>query len=347
MPDIPFIFCCGRTRVPNPGPSVTVIWRMRTIQWREQRKETERFPHNLPLSRGNILPYVALMAAVLFWGGSFVATRVAVKALHPQAVMLCRMVIACLTMLPFAGRLIPENWDSGDLKLLIPMVMLQPCLYFFLESNALKLTTSSQAGVISAFVPLLVGLGAWMFLAEQITFKTVSGLVISLAGVSLLTLWGTESVPGENPLLGNSLEVLAMVCAAGNMIIVKQLSSRYNSWTLTGLQFLGGLLFFSPGIRHLMAVPGETFQPDLLIALGFLGLFASVGAFGLYNWAMSRVQASRASVFINLVPVVAVVLGWSILGESLTPGQMVGAFIVGVGVFISQRTEKPCLGPTH
>ena len=295
---------------------------------------------DLSIPREDILAYTALLAAVLFWGGSFVATRVAVKALHPQGVMLCRMVIACLAMLPFAGRLIPKTWDPRDLKLLIPMVLLQPCFYFFLESNALKLTTSSQAGVISASVPLLVGLGAWMFLSERITIKTVSGLVISLAGVSILTLWGNQSVPGENPLLGNTLEGLAMVCAAGNMILVKQLSSRYNPWTLTSLQFLAGALFFSPGIRHLMAVPGGTFQPDLLISLGFLGIFASVGAFGLYNWAMSRVPASRASVFINLVPVVAVVLGWSLLGESLTPGQTAGAFIVGMGVLISQKREK-------
>ncbi len=307
------------------------------------KKTTERdrpFFTDLSLFQGNILPYAALLAAVLFWGGSFVATRVAVKVLHPQGVMLCRMVIACLAMLPFAGRLMPETWDAKDLKLLIPMVLLQPCFYFFLESNALKLTTSSQAGVISAFVPLLVGLGAWMFLSERITIKTVSGLVISLAGVSILTLWGNKSAPGENPLLGNSLEVLAMVCAACNMIIVKRLSSRYNPWSLTGLQFLAGLLFFSPGIRHLMAVPREVFQPDLLMALGFLGIFASVGAFGLYNWGMSRVPASRASIFINLVPVVAVVLGWGVLGESLTPGQTAGAFIVGTGVFISQRTGK-------
>ncbi len=280
------------------------------------------------------------MITVLFWGSSFVAIRVAVKILHPQGVMLCRMIIACLVMLPFAKRLIPDTWDPKDLKLLIPMVLLQPCLYFFLESNALKLTTSSQAGVISASVPVLVGLGAWLFLSERISARTVIGLVVSVTGVFILTLGGKGAAPGNNPMLGNSLEFAAMICAAGGMLIVKQLSRRYNPWFLTGLQFMAGALFFSPGIRHLMAAPQVLFRTDLLLSVVFLGVFASVVAFGLYNLAMSQIPATKASIFINLVPVVAVTLGWSILGESFTPGQTAGAVVVAAGVLISQKRSQ-------
>lgn len=128
-----------------------------------------------------------------------------------------------------------------------------------------------------------------------------------------------------------------MACAAGNMLLVKRLSQRFNTWTLTGMQLLAGLIFFTPGIRHMAADPQLLFRPDLIGSLIFLGVFASVGAFGLYNWAMTRIAASRASVFINLVPAVAVVLGWSLLGESLAPGQIAGALLVGGGVFITQR----------
>ncbi|WP_022663961.1 DMT family transporter [Desulfospira joergensenii] len=304
----------------------------------DQEKQT---PISMSLdTRHDLLPILALLAAVLFWGGSFVAMRVSVKVLHPQAVMFCRMAIACLAMLPFAGRLKPDKYLRGDLKLLLPMVLLQPCLYFLFESNALKLTTSSQAGVISASVPLLVGIGAWLFLSESISRRTIAGLIISVAGVALLTLLGEGSHPGDNPFWGNILEFLGMGCAAGSMVIVKQLSSRYNPWTLSGMQFLAGVLFFSPGIGHLMACPRAVFTGNLLLSLGFLGLFASLGAFGLYNWAMSRIPAARASVFINLVPVAAVIFGWTILGETLSLGQSGAAVMVAAGVIISQRTPK-------
>ena len=297
-----------------------------------RRPQIESFATGSP-----VLPYAALTAAVFFWGASFPAIRVAVTLLDPQAVMFCRMVVACLIMVPFAAKLRPSNFAWQDLKLILPMVLLQPCLYFFLESNALTLTTSSQAGIISASVPVLVAIGAWMFLKEGISAKIVVGLVVSVGGVSVLTLAGRGGGSGSNPILGNGLELCAMACAAGNLLLVKGLSRKFNSWTLTGMQFLTGLIFFAPGIRHIMAAPHLLLRLDLTGALVFLGAFASVGAFGLYNWAMTKIPASRASVFINLVPAVAVVLGWGLLDEALTPGQIAGALLVGGGVLISQR----------
>ena len=284
-----------------------------------------------------LLPYAALTATVIFWGASFPATRVAVSLLHPQAVMFCRMVVACLIMAPFARQLTPLLLTGKDLKLIIPMVLLQPCLYFLLESNALTLTTSSQAGVISASVPILVALGAWLFLSERMNAKIILGLLVSVVGVVILTLAGRPEQTGDNPILGNCFEFAAMACASGNMLLVKVLSRRYNPWSLTGMQFLAGLIFFSPGIRYIVAEPGILLRMDLIATLFLLGVFASVGAFGLYNWSMSRIPASRASVFINLVPAVAVLLGWTLLGETLSPGQIAGALLVGFGVFISQR----------
>ena len=297
----------------------------------------EKLNRRRSVSGSPLLPYAALTAAVFFWGASFPAIRVAVGLIHPQAVMFCRMVVACLIMVPFAGKLKPSQVSLRDLRLILPMVLLQPCLYFLLESNALTLTTSSQAGVISAAVPVLVALGAWVFLKESISVKIILGLLVSVMGVAALTLAGREGSAGSNPVLGNVLEFAAMACAAGNLLLVKGLSRRFNTWTLTGMQFMAGLIFFSPGIRHIVAAPQALFRLDLMGALIFLGAFASVGAFGLYNWAMARIDASRASIFINLVPAVAVILGWSLLGEVLSPGQIAGALLVGGGVFISQK----------
>ncbi|MBW2648057.1 MAG: DMT family transporter, partial [Deltaproteobacteria bacterium] len=76
---------------------------------------------------------------------------------------------------------------------------------------------------------------------------------------------------------------------------------------------------------------------DLIMILVFLGGLVTVAAFGLYNWGISRIPASKASVFINLIPVVAVALGWALLGEGLTPLQCVAASAIGAGVWLSQR----------
>jgi drug/metabolite transporter (DMT)-like permease len=70
--------------------------------------------------------------------------------------------------------------------------------------------------------------------------------------------------------------------------------------------------------------------------LAFLGGGVTLGAFGLYNWALSRIPASRDAAFINLVSVVAVAAGWLLMGEPLTPLQCLAALAVAGGVGLSQ-----------
>ncbi len=283
------------------------------------------------------LPTAALLAAVLLWGGSFAAMRHTVLALNPWSVMWLRMVIALMVILPFCRRLQIKRYQRGDWRLLLPMVLMQPCLYFLLESYALKLTTSSQAGVISASVPLMVAVGARLILSEALGRRAVVGLCLSIGGVAVLSLSNSPGSSAANPLLGNLLEVGAMISAAVNIILVKRLCDRYSPWLLTALQVFAGSLFFSPGLVLLLRHETLTWSLPLLLAMLYLGTLVTLGAFGLYNWAMSRLPASRAAAFINLVPVTAVAIGWTVMGEALSPVQCVAAVVVIVGVAISQK----------
>lgn len=295
-------------------------------------------PHMSLLKKGVFLPIAAILLAVVFWGGSFAAMRVAVSALNPWTVMWFRMTIAALLILPFISKLKPKHYQQGDWKLLIPTVAFQPCLYFLLESYALKYTTSTQAGVIVAVLPLMVASGAWLILGESIHARTVVGLMISIVGVICLTLMGTGS-EAANPVLGNFFEFLAMASASANMVLIKKLSERYNSWTLTAMQVFTGAIFFLPGLLILIQSDSFAFSWNLIAVLLFLGSIVTLGAFGLYNWGISQIPASKASAFINLVPVFAVLFGWFLLNEKLSLQQSLAACCVIVGVWISQRRK--------
>jgi len=303
------------------------------IPW--QSVEADRCARVLFNRRG--WPVGAILCAVCLWGGSFAAMRFVLRTLNPWSVMWLRMVIPVLLLLPLAGRLARCNYQRGDWKLLIPMVLFQPCLYFLLESNALRLTTSSQAGVIAAFVPLMVTIGAYLLLAEPVGRNAVWGLVLSVLGVAALTLLQGRQGHATNPYAGNLLELCAMACAAANMLAVKKLTARYNAWTLTALQVMAGSIFFLPGLWILAAEPTVLGDTGLMGTILFLGIFVTLGAFGLYNWGMSRIPAGKASIFINLVPVMAVIIGWLGLGEALTAAQWLAALAVMAGVGISQR----------
>ncbi len=288
-------------------------------------------------------PAAAALAAVLLWGGSFSAMKTAVTGLDAWAVMWARMTVGSLLLLPFAGGLLRfSGYRRGDWKLLALLALLQPCLYFIFEAHALTLTTSSQAGVISASVPLLVAAGACLTLGERLTAKTLAGLVLALAGVAWLSLAAAPNETAPHPLLGNLLELCAMICAAAYMILLKRLSDRYGAWTLTALQTFAGAIFFLPGAvpffeRGLASISGaEAFS------LLYLGAGATLGAFGLYNWGLSRMPAGKGSSFINLVPVSAAAMGWLLLGETLSPTQGLAAVAVLFGVRLSQTGYRSC-----
>ena len=287
----------------------------------------------------SLLPYTAIFFATLFWGSSFAAMKVTITELGPWSVMWARMATALIVILPFAWKLRPrqKQYKAGDWKLLLPFVGLQPCLYFLLESNALRFTSSSQAGLISASVPLMVAVGAHYLLHEKVAKETVTGLFLSLGGVVWLTLAGTPSESASNPLLGNTLEFGAMISAVGYVLLVKKLTERYDPWTLTALQIVAGFIFFSPGALFFLKGGLNTLSPGQLITLGYLGVFVSLGAFGLYNTGIKYIPANRASALVNMIPVIAVLLGWVLLGERLNGSQVAAAVCVLGGVWLSQR----------
>ncbi len=298
----------------------------------------------MKLTGNRNIAYIALTGAALLWAGSFIAMRVAVAALPPGLVIWLRMAITLILLIPAARMLIPGNLRPRDLLFILPMVLLQPGIYFSLESRALILTSASQAGIIASTVPVFVALGALIFLKEAMGPRQWAALALSIAGIIGLTLGsphsGSSETAGTNPVLGNILETVAMAASAGNFLLVKSLARRYSSWSLTAFQVAGGFLFFLPAVRLLPAVPPEAWSLPVILSVLFLGLFVTYGGFGLYNYGQTFVPAARASLFINLIPVITVILGWGMLGETLSAAQIGWGLLVIAAVRLGTSSPK-------
>jgi drug/metabolite transporter (DMT)-like permease len=278
---------------------------------------------------------------MVLWASSFIALKLAFEAYDPMVVIFGRMAVAGMCFLFFAGRFRGIAWRRSDLKLVAFMVFCEPCLYFLFETHAVRNTTASQAGMITAVLPLMVAVAASVFLHERVSKRTLAGFVIAIAGVILLSASSVPSESAPHPALGNFLEVLAMVCAIGYTITLKKLTARYSPLVLTALQAFVGSVFFFP----FLLLPGTSLPTEFLLvpalSIVYLGIFVSIGAYGLYNFSVSRMPASQASAFVNLIPAFTVFLGWLILGERFTPLQYVASIIVFTGVFLSQdRPDK-------
>ena len=257
-----------------------------------------------------------------------------------MVVIFGRMLVGslCFACLPATFKGI--GYRSGDLRRLVFMAICEPCLYFIFEARALENTTASQAGMVSAILPLLVAVVARMLLKEHITRRTLIGFFIAVAGVGWLSLAAKASVNAPHPLRGNLYELLAMVCATGYIITLKRLTARYNPFFLTAVQaFVGSLFFFPLLFLPTTDLPSHFSVPGVA-AVFYLGAFITLGAYGLYNFGVSRIPVSQATAFINLIPVFAVILGWLILGETFTAPQFIAAGIVFLGVFLSRDRKS-------
>lgn len=283
------------------------------------------------------LPFFSLVTAMILWASSFIALKIAFQGYHPMIVIFGRMVVGSICFLVFYRQLRHTVIKREDVKYLLFMAVCEPCIYFIFEAKALELTSASQAGLITAMLPLMVALGATVFLKERISRQTVVGFLIAISGACWLSLAGEKSVSAPNPLLGNFLEFLAMVAATGYTLSLKHLSARYSALFLTAVQTWVGALFFSLFLIHPDISLPQVWYPTPALAVLYLGSFVTLGAYLFYNYGVSKIPASQASAFVNLIPVFAVILGFIILGERFVPSQYVASLVVLVGVFISQR----------
>jgi drug/metabolite transporter (DMT)-like permease len=288
-----------------------------------------------------LMPILALTAASILWASAFIAFKLAFEAYDPMFVLFGRMFVACVCFLPLVGRFRGQNYRPGDWKPIVLMSVFEPCLYFIFETTAIKNTEASQAGMIVAMLPLMVAIGAHFILKERVTRRTLLGFLLAVCGAALLSLLSTATANAPHPVLGNFLEFIAMCCATGYTILLKRLSARYSPLFLTATQALAGCLFFLP----LMFLPGQRLPTEFVtvpaLSIIYLGAASTLGAYGLYSYGVSKIPASQASAFVNLIPVATVIMARLVLGEVFNTGQYLASGVVLAGVFLSQDSGGP------
>jgi len=289
------------------------------------------------LKRISLLPVISLVAATVLWASSFIALKLAFRSYDPMFVIFGRMAVASVCFLFFLpGFLKKIDYRKGDIRRIAFMALCEPCLYFIFEAKAIENTTASQAGMICATLPLIMAVAAWIFLKEKISRRMAAGFFLALVGALWLSVSAESSENAPNPMLGNFLEFLAMVCAVGYITTCKHLTARYSPFFLTALQALVGAVFFLPLALFPTSSFPTQFEPTATMAVVYLGAVVTLGAYGCYNFGVSKLPASQATAFINLIPVFTVILGWLILGEKFNSMQYLAAATVFVGVILSQ-----------
>lgn len=286
-----------------------------------------------------ILGMICACAAAFIWASSFIALKIALVSMHSMSVIFLRMLLATFVFIFFYKKFKGLHVNKDDLKYIIMMVVCEPGLYFIFEVKALEFTSASQAGIITSTMPLLTAIGAGFFLKEKITKQLIVGSLLAMAGAIWLSLSAKVQSYAPNPLLGNTLEALAMVCGAGYALNLKHLSKKFSALFLTAIQAFGGAIFYLPLAIFEVADVGFSMDIDSLLAVLYLGIVVTMGGYGLFNYALTLAPASKIASFINLMPAFTIILAFLILNERLNYSQIIATGVIFIGVFISQNIK--------
>ncbi len=281
--------------------------------------------------------YGALIAVMVFWGLSFVATKVALETFPTFTLVFFRFLLAAIFFSILIVKKGFPRFSRRDHALVLMTAFFEPGLYFVFETIGLQHTTAPKAALIIATVPVAVLVFAALFLKEKPTTASILGIALSLTGIAILVTGDPQfSWHLGGTLLGDLLILGAVITAALYMVCARNLGKTHSALDITGLQMLYGAVMYAPAfLWELPDLQWSAVSGRSVIALAYLTIFATCAAFLFYNYALTKVSAGRAAVFINGIPVVTAVGAWLLLGETLTPLQMAGGGLVLLAVCLT------------
>ena len=294
------------------------------------------------------LPLLGVWGTVIFWGLSFVASKTILNSGVPPMTMVCiRFVVATVILNIFLRRFDPgARLRKKDLLPLIVSGVFGVTVYFFFEARGIKLTSASHASLIIAVIPVVTLLAESIFFRARVSLLTILGVVLSFVGVVFVVWKPGAPADGGGTLLGDLFMFGACVSWVIYIFLSRNLHKRLSDIAITAYQTLFGTIFLIP-LALLEMHSWVPITPLAGLSLGYLALFCSALSNFLYVYSLSRLGPVAVSPYINLIPVVGVLGGVILLGETLAWTQIVGGVVILGGVLTvsrKQRIAKPIEG---
>jgi drug/metabolite transporter (DMT)-like permease len=298
-------------------------------------------PLNLTINRG----VFSLLAAMLIWGLTFIATKVALQEMGPFTLSTTRLVLAWAVLYPFARRQGYRLRDTFQPSYLL-FGLTGVALFYGLETMALQYTSAASASLIQSAIPALTAVFSYFFLKERLNLSQVAGVALSVAGVMVVTLASAADTRGDS-LLGNLLILASLLGWVAYTLLGKKWAGQLSPFVTTTASMASGLIFLLPfGIYEGIVSGWPHLSAAGIAAFLFLSLGGSAAAYFLWNDGLRFMDASTASPYINLIPIIGLVAAM-LWGEPVSWLQLTGGAVAILGVWLSSRNaptpavEKP------
>ena len=278
---------------------------------------------------------------MIFWAFSFIWFKMANEHFRPVAIIFFRLVFAVALLsafLVFTKRFVKIR--KNDYKLFFLLALFEPFFYFLGESYGLTYVSATVCSVLISTIPVFAAIAARVFFKEKLGLLNYSGIFLSFLGVVVFVVNKSGSFAYSPQ--GIALIFLAVFSAVGYNLILSKLVNNYNPVYIVNIQNIIGIALFLPlfmtfEIKPVMALD-ITFK--MLLPVLLLALFASCGAFILFAYSVRHLGIVKANVFTNCIPVHTAIFAFMLLGDMLTVQNLIGMFVVILGLFMSQYRGK-------
>jgi len=292
--------------------------------------------------RGELVTLALMVLTTAFWGGSFVAGKIALREFPPMTLTFFRFLIATALILPYmwvtAEIRVPRR---EDIPMLLGLGFLGVSGYYTFQFTSLLYTSAGNSATINALIPLTSSVLATFMTEERLNARKVGLIFLALSGV-LLTATGADIEVLRSLAFnkGDLVMLLAMLCFSVYGIYSGRMTARYTPILVTAYIFLFGLIQITP----LMLMEGVfwevlSYSREAWAAIVFMAVFSSVLGYMFQQMAIQRLGINRTMLFFNLVPLFTILFAYLVLGDPVTPVNLASAAIIITAVVLNSRAE--------
>lgn len=282
-----------------------------------------------------LLKYWKPLAAVIFWGVSFIATKIALVSLSPVTIIFLRLLLGSILLTAIAvttGRKFSINLKSHRGILLLAIIAV---FHLWIQVTGLQFTSAANTGWIIGITPVFMAVLGLFFFNERLTSLKVTGIIIAITGLLLLISKGdfnsidTISNKGDFLILGSAFTWSVY------SIVNKKISLNYPPMMTILFLFIMMIIIIAP-----FTITEETVNSVLHLsvkgwaAILFLGIFCSGIAYVLWAQSLKEMESVKAGAFLYFEPFITVSASWLILNEEITFLMILAGIIITAGVIL-------------
>jgi len=290
-------------------------------------------------------PYLVLLAANILYATSYTVTRVVLADVGPATLGLARLVIGAAILVPWAlaQRQPGIRLSRADRWSVFWMGLLGFAGAFVLGNWGIARSTASNAALLITVEPISIILFSPLVLGERLALREGIGAALAMGGAVLVVLNGIPGVTlGLAPhWRGDLLLILSGLAYASYSLLGREVLGRHRVMPVTAWSILWGTAAMLPlAVLEWAGGHRPAWTPAAVAGTLYLGIVITALAYTAWNYALERVEAPRAAIFLNAQPLVGALLGIWLLHEPLTPYTVAGGALILTGLHLTVKAGR-------